>query len=187
MYYFGFAVGLPIEHRESLADERGQVKPMVQFIHCPRHGTQCTKCWEVLDNDDDVKNIHLTNECPGLPKELRNAPDAAGIRRCPFCQMPIQRSIGCDDMTCASCKKHFNWASAPKLEPVPGTASTTISSSSSSSTVAAATTRPITQGFSFPSPPPPLHMAVSSMPDLLALSRCNYCGFLNTEIGRAHV
>jgi hypothetical protein len=28
-------------------------------------------------------------------------------RRCPSCQVPIEKNGGCNDMTCSRCRKHF--------------------------------------------------------------------------------
>lgn len=88
----------------------GKVLP---FLHCARHGVQCTRCWDVVPVDGQQK--HSQSDCTGLPKELRDLPAAADIRRCPHCWLSMQRNQGCPNMTCR-CGKQFNWDTAERVD-----------------------------------------------------------------------
>jgi hypothetical protein len=38
-------------------------------------------------------------------------------KRCPNCQLVIEKDGGCDSMHCSGCKKHFNWSTAASAVP----------------------------------------------------------------------
>lgn len=58
---------------------------------------------------------------PGVPHAC-NPDDVASVQairqfvKCPHCNLPIQRSMGCDFMTCANCNKHFNYQNGTATE-----------------------------------------------------------------------
>lgn len=78
----------------------GKMKQESDYFECLKCSTQfCKNCERYKNNSnhickkEDVESLILISSIP----------------KCPNCKIPIERSEGCDGMTCASCKTTFNY------------------------------------------------------------------------------
>lgn len=71
-------------------------------LYCEKHGKRCTRCFEQAHENH-------AEQCSGYPKSLltRSCKD---ICRCPKCFSIIERSEGCDHMSC-TCGHYFKLSS----------------------------------------------------------------------------
>ena len=80
----------------------GRLNKNFQCLKCENNF--CKSCEKLkkdshVCNKDDIESLKFIND---------------NLVRCPNCNFPIQRSQGCDGMTCAHCKTNFDYSSGEK-------------------------------------------------------------------------
>lgn len=66
----------------------------------------------------DICNAHFCRDCERLlepehncrQEDIETIKVIASMVHCPHCQVAIEKSLGCDSMTCTACHKHFNYS-----------------------------------------------------------------------------
>ena len=84
----------------------------VRFISCPEHGSQCSRCWEAVENTNAAKEERGALTLPGIPKELYNVPGAAD-NTCVLTLPPTHaKERGVSEYEFVHRKRQFNWDAA---------------------------------------------------------------------------
>jgi hypothetical protein len=84
----------------------GSLDPNMKCLSC---NTQfCLQC------ERRVEGYHVCN-----PNDIESVQVLRQLIRCPSCNLPIIRSIGCDHMTCANCGQHFNYITGIAMSDIP--------------------------------------------------------------------
>lgn len=96
--------------------ERGCVKSTARAVACPScYYRFCCACSAPVHGDrscaDSLRPISSTGDGIPMSSEL-DAP----IKRCPSCQVPIERDDGCAQMMCRRCKHVFCWYCLASLD-----------------------------------------------------------------------
>ncbi|USP80197.1 hypothetical protein yc1106_07471 [Curvularia clavata] len=55
---------------------------------------------------------HINDEMSDVEKHTLKIMQSKDAKRCPHCQMVVEKDGGCNSMFCGGCHKYFNWASA---------------------------------------------------------------------------
>ena len=80
----------------------------------------CFKCHAPWHKDQTCKEHKKGSKDFKQWLKSRNNKGAANGQKCPSCNIPIQRSTGCDHMTCSKCSTHFCYHCGRKHTSVPG-------------------------------------------------------------------
>ncbi|KAF2642062.1 hypothetical protein P280DRAFT_449492 [Massarina eburnea CBS 473.64] len=96
--------------------------PQVQCLSPTCKLRFCVNCnvpWhtEITCADVQARNIHAS--MLDLDRKVLAKLQKAGARRCPNCNIIIEKDGGCSSMFCVGCREAFDWDSAPSL--IPGT------------------------------------------------------------------
>lgn len=78
--------------------------------HCNgklNHNFECLKCDTKFCKNCE-KIIKLDHVC--LISDVESLKFLSNVRKCPKCYIPIEKSEGCNNMTCASCNINFNYS-----------------------------------------------------------------------------
>lgn len=99
------AIGLP--------DIRAAGYPQVSCHKCSfRSCANCTLPWhpDLTCSERAAKEMNAT--MTDTEKETLQLMQEKDGKRCPNCQLVIEKDGGCDSMYCMGCKKYFNWQAA---------------------------------------------------------------------------
>ena len=78
----------------------------VKYLTCPTCGTEvCFACKEVWHGENVSCNDALGKELQAWIEENRDR-----VSQCPCCKSRIEKTSGCNHMTCYFCKYEFCWA-----------------------------------------------------------------------------
>jgi hypothetical protein len=78
---------------------------------------QCAEClvpWHADLTCTERKAQHVNEKMSAPEKETLELMQAKDAKRCPNCQLVIEKDGGCNSMLCIGCQKYFNWATAGK-------------------------------------------------------------------------
>ena len=70
-------------------------------------GLQCTTCTTVFCADCETPKAP-DHRC--RPEDIASITAIRGMQQCPSCHLRVERSRGCDNMTCASCGTKFSYS-----------------------------------------------------------------------------
>ena len=94
--------------------------PQVQCTTCTfRSCASCLTPWHSDQTCAEVSAAAITAHMSDPEKETLALMQSKDGKRCPNCQLVIEKDGGCLSMFCPGCKKHFNWEIAASA--VPGT------------------------------------------------------------------
>ncbi|KAI4623285.1 hypothetical protein J4E83_004678 [Alternaria metachromatica] len=99
------AIGLP--------DATAAGYPQVACNDCAfRSCAQCLVPWHKDVTCAEYAAKHVDEKMSDAEKETLKLMQGKDGKRCPNCQLVIEKDGGCDSMFCVGCHKYFNWASA---------------------------------------------------------------------------
>lgn len=94
--------------------------PQVQCNECAfRACAQCVMPWHKGQTCAEVSAEAVMASMSDAEKETLALVQARDGKRCPNCQLVIEKDGGCSSMFCPGCQKNFNWDTAASV--VPGT------------------------------------------------------------------
>lgn len=67
----------------------------------------CTTC-QVISHDGMTCEVYERISSQGS-EEFVKWKQASGVKDCPVCRVPIEKSVGCNHMECRNCKTHICW------------------------------------------------------------------------------
>jgi len=103
------AIGLP--------DTAAQGYPQVSCHACAlRFCAQCLIPWHKDVTCAEHASLHVDAQMSDPEKDTLKLMQSKDGKRCPNCQLVIEKDGGCDSMFCAGCSKYFNWAAAGKSD-----------------------------------------------------------------------
>jgi hypothetical protein len=101
------AVGLP--------DMSAPGYPQIACGSCAvRFCAECLVPWHIDLTCTERAAQHVDEKMTGSEKETLQLMQAKDAKRCPNCQLVIEKDGGCNSMHCIGCQKYFNWATAGK-------------------------------------------------------------------------
>ncbi|KAL1800982.1 hypothetical protein ACET3X_001324 [Alternaria dauci] len=99
------AIGLP--------DTTAAGYPQVACHECTfRSCAQCLVAWHKDVTCAEYAAKHVEKKMSEEEKDTLKYMQKLDGKRCPNCQLVIEKDGGCDSMFCVGCHKYFNWASA---------------------------------------------------------------------------
>ncbi|CAN9115454.1 unnamed protein product [Alternaria sp. RS040] len=99
------AIGLP--------DTAAAGYPQVTCHECAfRSCAQCLVAWHKDVTCAEYAAKHVDEKMSEEEKDTLKYMQKLDGKRCPNCQLVIEKDGGCDSMFCVGCHKYFNWASA---------------------------------------------------------------------------
>ncbi|KAF1830447.1 hypothetical protein BDW02DRAFT_573037 [Decorospora gaudefroyi] len=99
------AIGLP--------DHTAAGYPQVACNECSfRSCAQCRVPWHKDLTCAEYAAKHVDEKMSNTEKDTLKLMQSKDGKRCPNCQLVIEKDGGCDSMFCVGCHKYFNWASA---------------------------------------------------------------------------
>ena len=103
-----------------LLDPSAPGYPQVQCTSCAfRSCATCLTPWHTDQTCAEVKAAAMHLQMSSDEKQVLALMQSKDGKRCPNCQLVIEKDGGCPSMFCSGCKKHFNWEAAASA--VPGT------------------------------------------------------------------
>jgi hypothetical protein len=94
--------------------------PQVQCPTCAfRSCATCLTPWHADQTCAEVSAAAMHLQMSSAEKKVLTLMQSRDGKRCPNCQLVIEKDGGCPSMFCPGCKKHFNWETAASA--VPGT------------------------------------------------------------------
>ncbi|OAL56203.1 hypothetical protein IQ07DRAFT_581582 [Pyrenochaeta sp. DS3sAY3a] len=92
--------------------------PQVTCHECAvRSCAQCHVPWHKDLTCAEYSAQHVNEQMSDLEKDTLKLMQTKDGKRCPNCQLVIEKDGGCDSMYCIGCHKYFNWASAASAVP----------------------------------------------------------------------
>lgn len=94
-------------------------------VECPLSSCKARACatcltpWHADQTCAEVKSAAVTAQMSDPEKETLALMQSKDGKRCPNCQLVIEKDGGCPSMFCVGCKTYFNWDTAASA--VPGT------------------------------------------------------------------
>lgn len=102
------AIGLP--------DFTAPGYPQVACHACAfRSCAQCLVPWHADVTCAERASLHVDAQMTGPERDTLKLVQEQDGKRCPNCQLVIEKDGGCDSMLCLGCQKYFNWATAGKF------------------------------------------------------------------------
>jgi hypothetical protein len=99
------AIGLP--------DITAPGYPQVTCNTCKfRSCAQCLVPWHKDETCAERVAKHVNDKMSDTEKDILKLMQTKDAKRCPNCQLVIEKDGGCDSMLCSGCQKYFNWATA---------------------------------------------------------------------------
>ena len=90
-------------------------------IRCVRCDQEwCFNCHSPWHRDVSCKEFRRGNQLFQKWTKARNQRGIANCQKCPMCRVFIQRSTGCDHMTCNRCDTHFCYKCGGRFVEIPG-------------------------------------------------------------------
>ncbi|KAJ4362673.1 hypothetical protein N0V95_001381 [Ascochyta clinopodiicola] len=103
-----------------IIDESAPGYPQVQCSECRfRSCAACAMPWHTEQTCAEVAATAMDAQMSDPEKVTLRLMQSKGGKRCPNCQLVVEKDGGCPSMFCPSCKKYFNWDTAASA--VPGT------------------------------------------------------------------
>lgn len=92
-------------------------------VECPISSCKARSCatcltpWHADQTCAEVKSTALTAQMSESEKETLVLMQSKDGKRCPNCQLVIEKDGGCPSMFCVGCKTYFNWDTAASAVP----------------------------------------------------------------------
>lgn len=92
-------------------------------VECPllscraRSCAMCLTPWHTDQTCAEVKSAALTVQMSDPERETLILMQSKDGKRCPNCQIVIEKDGGCSSMHCSGCKTYFNWDTAASVVP----------------------------------------------------------------------
>ncbi|KAF2621732.1 hypothetical protein BU25DRAFT_415927 [Macroventuria anomochaeta] len=103
-----------------LLDPSAPGYPQVQCNSCTfRSCASCLTPWHLDQTCAEVSAAAMNAQMSDAEKDTLALMQSKDGKRCPNCQLVIEKDGGCPSMYCVGCKKYFNWETAASA--VPGT------------------------------------------------------------------
>ncbi|KAF9695430.1 hypothetical protein EKO04_006519 [Ascochyta lentis] len=101
-----------------LLDTSAPGYPQVQCTECRfRSCATCAIPWHADQTCAEVSAVAMNAQMSDPEKETLQLMQSRDGKRCPNCQLIIEKDGGCPSMLCPSCKKYFNWETAASAVP----------------------------------------------------------------------
>lgn len=98
---------------KSLPDPTAPGYPQVQCPICAfRSCITCLTPWHTSQTCAEIRAAALSAQITDPEKETLHLMQSKDGKRCPNCQLVIEKDGGCASMFCPGCKKYFNWETA---------------------------------------------------------------------------
>ncbi|KAG9202463.1 hypothetical protein G6514_004439 [Epicoccum nigrum] len=101
----------------------GWAAPGYPHVECPSptcKARSCATCRTAWHTDQTCAEIHAaaaTAQISDAEKDTLALMQEKDARRCPNCQLVIEKDGGCSSMRCGGCEKFFNWEEAASAVP----------------------------------------------------------------------
>ena len=92
-------------------------------VECPisacksRSCATCLTPWHADQTCAEIKSAALTAQMSDTEKDTLALMQSKDGKRCPNCQLVIEKDGGCPSMFCVGCKTYFNWDTAASAVP----------------------------------------------------------------------
>ncbi|KAF3041101.1 hypothetical protein E8E12_006076 [Didymella heteroderae] len=99
------------------------VAPGYPQVECPLSSCRARACvicltpWHANQTCAEVKAVALTAQMSDSEKKTLALMQIKDGKRCPNCQLVIEKDGGCPSMYCPGCKTYFNWDTAASAVP----------------------------------------------------------------------
>lgn len=97
--------------------------PGYPHVECPVQSCKVRSCatcrtpWHAGQTCAEIRAAEVMSHITDSEKETLTLMQARDAKRCPNCQLVIEKDGGCPSMFCVGCRKYFNWDAAASAVP----------------------------------------------------------------------